>query len=184
METMTKTINGFQVEGIANTVALIQDNPKIAEFELRAQNSWITAGHNRSSIQGFYGACQEDTSRVAPFVYDNDEPPLLLGSNKGANPAEVILHGLLGCMTTTMVLLAAARGIEINGVKSKVEGDIDLRGFLGLDAGVQKEFQQIRVFFEIEGATDEEKEELITLAKQSPIFNSLMNPVDVKVAAA
>lgn len=181
---MTKTINGFQVEGIAHTVAVIQENPKIAEFELRAENTWITAGHNRSSIQGFYGACQEDTSRETPFIYDNDEPPLLLGTNKGANPAEVVLHGLLGCMTTTMVLLAAARGIDIKGVVSKVEGDIDLRGFLGLEASVKKEFQQIRVTFQIEGATDEEKDELITLAKQSPIFNTLMNPVDVMVSAA
>jgi len=182
METMTKTINGFQAEGIANTVAAIQGNPRIADFELRAQNTWITGGHNRSSIQGFYGGCQEDTSREVPFIYDNDEPPILLGENKGANPAEVILHGLLGCMTTAMVLLAAARGIEVKGVTSKVDGDIDLRGFMGLDANVDKGFHQIRVTFDIEGATNEEKEELITLAMQSPVFNTLINPVDVQVA--
>lgn len=180
---MTKTINGFQVEAIAGTVAAIQDNPKIADFELRAKNTWISGGHNRSTIQGFYGACQEDTSREVPFVYDNDEPPVLLGENKGANPAEVILHGLLGCMTTTMVLLAAARGIEVKGVSSKVDGDVDLKGFLGLDPNSKKEFKQLRVSFEIEGASDEEKEELITLAKQSPIFNTLTNPIDVVVTA-
>lgn len=183
METVTKTINGFQVEAIAGTVAAIQDNPKIADFELRAKNTWISGGHNRSTIQGFYGACQEDTSREVPFVYDNDEPPVLLGENKGANPAEVILHGLLGCMTTTMVLLAAARGIEVKGVSSKVDGDVDLKGFLGLDPNSKKEFKQLRVSFEIEGASDEEKEELITLAKQSPIFNTLTNPIDVVVTA-
>lgn len=181
METMTKTINGFQSEGIAHTVAAIQDNPKVANFELRAENIWISGSHNRTSIQGFYGACQEDTSRVTPFYYDNDEPPVLLGENKGANPAEVILNGLLGCMTTAMVLLAAARGIEVQGVSSKVEGDIDLKGFLGMDAKVDKGFQQIRVTFDIKGVTQNQKEELLTLAKQSPIFNTLINPVDVQV---
>ena len=182
METVKKAINGFQAEGITNTVAAIQENPKIAAFELRAENTWITGSHNRSSIQGFYGACMEDTSREVPFVYDNDEPPLLLGTNKGANPAEVMLHGLLGCMTSTLVLLAAAHGIEVKGVTSKVAGDVDLRGFMGLDENVQKEFQQIRVAFDIEGATDQEKEELIALAKRSPVFNTLINPIDVQVS--
>ena len=178
---MTNTINGFSAEAIGNTINAIQSNPDIANFELRAQNTWISAGHNRSTIQGFYGACQEDVSRKVPFVYDNDEPPVLLGENKGANPAEVILHGLLGCMTTAMMLLASARGIEVGAVSSRVEGDVDLKGFLGLDANAKKGFQQIRVVFVIEGVSAEQKDELITLAKQSPIFNTLINPIDVQV---
>ena len=182
METTVKNINGFSTEAIAGTVEAIVNNPKIADFELRAENQWITGGHNRSTIQGFYGACQEDTSRTEPFVYDNDEPPLLLGNNLGANPAEVILHGLLGCMTTAMVLLAAARGIEVTAVSSRVEGDIDLQGFLGLDAKVEKGFSQVRVVFDIEGASEEQKQELLLLAKQSPMFNTLVNPVDVQVS--
>jgi uncharacterized OsmC-like protein len=181
METMTKTMNGFQLEEISAVVSAIQANPKVGDFELRATNKWITGGHNRSYVQGFYGACQEDTSREVPFVYEIDEPPVLLGKNKGANPAEVILHGLLGCMTTTMVLLAAANGIEVKAVRSSVEGDIDLKGFLGLDSEVPKEFSQIRIKFEIDGATEDEKHTLIMLAKQSPVFNALINPVDVQV---
>ncbi|WP_163713027.1 OsmC family protein [Mangrovibacterium lignilyticum] len=182
METTVKMINGFSAEGIMNTVTAIQGNPEIAKFELRAKNNWISGGHNRSYIQGFYGACQEDTSRETPFVYDNDEPPVLLGENKGANPGEVLLHGLLACMTTAMVLLAAGKGIEVSGVSSSIEGDIDLQGFLGMDPGVQKEFSQIRVKFNIEGASDEEKEQLLNFAKQSPVFNTLINPVDVQVS--
>jgi len=181
MEATNKTMNGFNLETLVGTIKAIQDDPKIADFELRAENTWISGGHNRSSIQGFYGACQEDTSREVPFVYDSDEPPVLLGENKGANPGEVLLYGLLGCMTTAMVLLATARGIEVGGVSSRIEGDVDIKGFLGLDAEAKKGFQQIRVVFDIEGASDEQKHELITLAKQSPIFNSLVNPVDVKV---
>lgn len=179
---MSTTINGFQKEAINATVGAIIENPKIAEFELRAENTWITAGHNRSFIQGFYGGCQEDTSRETPFIYDNDEPPLLLGTNKGANPAEVILHGLLGCMTTSISLLAAAHGIEVSGISSKVEGDVDLKGFLGLDETATKGFKQIRVAFEIDGVTDEQREELMTLAKRSPIFNTLVRPIDVQVS--
>ncbi|WP_224490900.1 OsmC family protein [Robertkochia flava] len=182
METLTKTVNGFDQNAIAGIVTAIQNNPDIAKFELRAHNEWIDGGHNRSYIQGFYGACQEDTSRTEPFVYDSDEPPVLLGSNKGANPGEVILYGLLGCMTSAMVLLAAARGIPVEGVRSSIEGDIDLRAFLGLDPSGVKGFRQIRVTFDIQGGTSEQKEELLSLAKQSPVLHSLLNPVDVQVS--
>lgn len=181
METLAKTVNGFNQEDIAAVVTALQTTPEIGNFQLRATNEWIDGGHNRSYIQGFYGACQEDTSRTEPFIYDNDEPPVLLGNNKGANPGEVLLHGLLGCMTTAMVLLAAARGIEIESVSSKIEGDIDIKGFLGLNTSGPKGFKQIRVIFDIKGSDEAQKQELITLAKQSPIFNSLVNPTDVQV---
>jgi len=182
METITKKINGFSTEEIAQVVTAIQENAKIAEFELRVENTWIDGGHNRSYIQGFYGACQEDTSRTDPFIIDNDEPPILLGNNKGANPAEALLHGLLGCMTTSMVLLAAAHGIEVTAVSSKVEGDVDIRGFLGLDPNAKKGFQQIRVAFNVEGVSETEKQELLNLAKCSPMYHSLINPMDVQVS--
>ncbi|WP_167618068.1 OsmC family protein [Maribellus sediminis] len=182
METTVTTINGFSTEGIMNTVAAIQGNPEVSKFELRATNTWISGGHNRSFVQGFYGACQEDTSREIPFVFDNDEPPVLLGENKGANPGEILLHGLLACMTTAMVLLAAAQGIEVGAVSSSIEGDVDLQGFLGMNPDIPKEFSQIRVKFEIEGASDEEKEQLLAFAKQSPVFNTLINPTDVQVS--
>ena len=182
METKVKTFNGFNIEAMTGTVAAIQATPTIAFFEFRATNTWISGGHNRSFVQGFYGAGTEDTSRTKPFVYENDEPPVLLGNNLGANPAEILLHGLLSCMTTAMVLLATAKGIQVKGVSSKIEGDIDVQGFLGLDPNVEKGFQQIRVSFDIDGATEEEKQELISLAKQSPVFNSLIKPVDVQVS--
>ncbi|NMM50791.1 OsmC family protein [Marinigracilibium pacificum] len=181
METLTKTVNGFNQEDIAAVVSALQANPEMGNFELQVTNDWINGGHNRSYIQEFYVAGQKDTSRTEPFIYDNDEPPILLGANKGANPAEAMLHGLLGCMTTAMVLLAAARGIQIGKVTSRVEGDIDVKGFLGLDPDGVKGFKQIRVMFDVQGVDEAQKEELLTLAKQSPLYNSLINPMDVQV---
>lgn len=184
MEVLSKTVNGFSQDAIGATVKAIQENPAIAQFELRAINTWMGGAHNRSYVQGFYGACQEDTSRIEPFIYDHDEPPVLLGHNKGANPGEILMYGLLSCMTTAMVLLAAARGIEVKAISSKIEGDVNLQGFMGLDTNVKKEFSQIRVSFDIEGVDEETKMDLIALAKQSPVFNSLINPVDVQVNLA
>ncbi|MBX2968514.1 MAG: OsmC family protein [Cyclobacteriaceae bacterium] len=182
---LNSTINGFSLEDIMGTVKAIQENPNIARFEFRARNKWIKGGHNRSTIHGFYGGGQEDTSRKKPFVYDNSEPPILLGNNEGANPVEYILHGLAGCMTTTMVLHAAANGIELKSVESTLEGDLDVQGFLGLNDKVRNGYQQIRVKFAIEGdITEEQRKKLEDFVTKSPVFDIVTNQVPVKVSIA
>jgi uncharacterized OsmC-like protein len=117
------------------------------------------------------------------MVFDLDEPPVLLGANRGANPVEYLLVALSGCLTTSLVAHAAARGIAVRGVKSRYEGDLDLRGFLGLSEDVKVGFETIRVYFTIDAdLSDGEKEELIRMAqKYSPVFNTIANPVPVSV---
>ncbi len=183
METLQKEINGFKSQDIMDTVGAIQSNPDIAKFKFRARNKWISGGHNRSSIQGFYGGCVEDTTRTNPFVFDNSEPPILLGNNEGANAVEFILHGLAGCMTTTMMLHAAANGISVDHVESSLEGDLDVQGFLGLDKTVRNGYQNINVTFKIEGdLTEEEREQLIAFTRQSPVFDIVTNKVPVNIS--
>ena len=131
-------LNGLDTKQMAETVEALKAQPALARFRFRNSNRWIDGGHNRSTIQGFYGPGREDDSRTEPFVFDNGEPPVLLGNNEGANPVEFLLTALEGCVTTALVYHAAARGIEIRSVRSKVEGDIDLHGFLGLDPEVRK----------------------------------------------
>jgi len=183
METLQKTVNGFKSQDIMDTVGAIQSNPEIAKFKFRARNKWISGGHNRSTIQGFYGGCTEDETRKIPFVFDNSEPPILLGNNEGANPVEFILHGLAGCMTTTMMLHAAANGISVDSVESSLEGDLDVQGFLGLDETVRNGYQNIRVNFKIEGdLTEEERQKLISFTLKSPVFDIVTNKVSVAIS--
>jgi uncharacterized OsmC-like protein len=178
----TATINGFDLNDIVSTVEAIQTDPSIARFEFRAHNKWIQGGHNRSTIQGFYGGGQEDLSRKKPFVLDNSEPPILLGNNEGANPVEYILHGLAGCMTTTMVLHAAANNIQLESVESWLEGDLDVQGFLGLNDKVRNGYQQIRVTFTIKGdLKEEEKQKLESFVRMSPVYDIVTNKVPVVV---
>ncbi|WP_373495929.1 OsmC family protein [Aquiflexum sp.] len=175
-------VNGFNPADIVGTVQALQADPSLAKFEFRVSNKWIKGGHNRSSIQGFYGAGQEDSSRKKPFVYDNSEPPVLLGNNEGANPVEYILHGLAGCMTTTIALHAAAHGIQVDSIESKLEGDLDAQGFLGLNDQIRNGYQQIRVSFDIQGdLTQEERMKLESFVLKSPVFDIVTNKVPVQV---
>ena len=127
------TLNGLDLEALTGTLSAIQADSSLADFEFRAKNQWIGGGANRSQIMGFYGAGREDDSRSKPFEFTNGEPPVLLGDNEGANPAEFLLHALAGCVTTTTVLHAAARGIRIEKISTELVGEIDMHGLLGLN---------------------------------------------------
>lgn len=180
-----RNINGVDVEKLFSTIDAIKENPGLAKFEFRANNRWINGGHNRTSVKDFYGAGREDTSRQQTFVFDNDEPGVLLGEDNGANPVEFVLHALAGCLTTSLVYHAAAQGIKIDAVESKFEGDLDLRGFLGMNEDVRNGYEDIRVTFKIKSDAPEEKlKELCELAqKRSPVFDIVTNrvPVDVQL---
>ena len=176
-----KTVNGLNTEQMVQTVEALKNDPQLAQFEFRARNQWINGGENRSTIQDFYGAGAEDTSRSKPFVYTNGEPPVLLGNNEGGNPVEYLLHALAGCVTTTTVLHATARGITIHKLSTVLVGDIDLQGFLALDDEAPVGYKSIRIEMDIEAdASDEEIDELISFAEDhSPVCNTVCRPIPV-----
>lgn len=173
--------NGVNVTALGETIEAVQGNKDIASFKFRAKNIWMGGDHNRTTIDGFYGACQENPHAKGPFNMDNAEPPVLLGEGEAPNPVEFILHALAGCLTTTMAYHAAARGIEIETIRSELEGDLDLRGFLGLSDKVRKGFETIRVTLYVK--SDAKESDLLALAKYSPVYDIVSNslPVYVKI---
>ncbi len=177
-----KLVNGVNVEQLLQTIALIKENPEIAKFKFRAGNAWVDGTHNRALVKDFYGALKEDDTRE-PLAFDLDEPPVLCGRNLGANPVEYLLVALSGCLTTSLVAHAAAKGIRLKRVTSRYEGDLDLRGFLGISPEVPVGYQQIRVYFAIEAdIADEQKAELVNMAqKYSPVFNTISKSAPVAV---
>lgn len=182
VETKKGIVNGVNVDQLFNTIEAVKKNPVIAKFEFRANNRWVMGGHNHTSITDFDGA-METHIHQASFELDADEPVVLLGTDIGPNPVEYLLTGLAACITTSMVYHAAAKGIPIRGIRSRLEGDLDLRGFLGISKDVKVEYEMIRVYFDIDAdLSDEEKRELIEMGmKYSPVFNSVSKPVDVSV---
>jgi uncharacterized OsmC-like protein len=118
-------------------------------------------------------------------VFVKDEPPVLLGTDNGANPVEYALAALAGCLTTSLVYHASARGLVIEEVESTLSGDLDLRGFLGMDERVRNGYQQIQVKFKIKapGVPQETLRELVELAqKRSPVFDIISHPTPVCVS--
>jgi len=176
-------INGLNVQAALDTIAALKADKNLAKFEFRARNVWISGGENRSTIQGFFGAGQEDRSRATPFVFTNGEPPVLLGNNEGANPVEFLLHALAGCVTTTFVLHAMARGIAIRELSTELAGELDVRGLLGLDDAVPAGYERIRIRLKVKAdCPDKDLEDLLAYAQQhSPVCNTICRPVPVTI---
>ena len=175
----TTVINGIEIDTLKATIGAIQNEPDLGACRFRATNKWLSGNHNRSTVTGFYGAKQEIAHKQA-FNMDADEPPILAGNDEGANPVEHLLHALASCLTTSMVAHAAVRGIKIDELESEFEGDIDLRGFLGLADDVPKGYTAIRATFRVK-ADPADIETLRRLAAFSPVFNTLTNGTDVHI---
>jgi uncharacterized OsmC-like protein len=176
-------INGLNVQAAMQTIAALKADKSLARFQFRARNTWINGGENRSTIRDFYGAGQEDTSRAQDFQFTNGEPPVLLGNNEGANPVEFLLHALAGCVTTTFVLHAMARGITIRELSTELEGDIDVQGLLGLDESVPAGYERIGIKMRVKAdCPDKELDDLLAYAGQhSPVCNTVCRPVPVVI---
>lgn len=179
-ESARRVVNGVDIDILAGTVNAIANDAELGACRFRATNTWLAGNHNRTTVAGFFGAKQEMAHRQT-FTMDADEPAILAGHDQGANPVEHLLHALASCLTTSMVAHAAVRGIAIKSVESSLEGDIDLRGFLGLSPSVPRGYTAIRVGFRVE-ADPKDMDRIRELVKYSPVFNTLTQGTSVAVA--
>lgn len=170
-------VNGIDMQTLKSTIDAIRKDPAMGSCKFHVRNQWVEGNHNRTTVASFYAARQEMT-HTQPFELHADEPPILAGEDQAPNPVEHLLNALASCLTTSMVAHAAVRGIELDEVESEVEGDIDLRGFLGLAEDVPKGYQQIRVNFKVK-SRNADADKLKSLAQFSPVYNTLLNGVKV-----
>ena len=172
-------VNGVNMDALGATVSAIKERGELGECRFHIHNKWIKGGHNQSEVTDFFGAGQ-NINHKQTFVLDADEPPVLGSEDMGANPVEHLLHALASCLTTSIVAHAAVRGIHIDELESELEGNLDLRGFLGLSNDVRKGYRNIRIKFKIK--TDEENlEKLKALTEYSPVFDVVSNGTSVDV---
>ncbi|MGF1469012.1 MAG: OsmC family protein [Sandaracinaceae bacterium] len=174
--------NGVDVPTLFATIDAVRAQPELAAFQWRASNRWIKGTHSRTTIEGFTGA-GGDHQHATEFSYDVDHPPVLVGDDQGPTPVELLLAALASCLTAGIANVASARGINLTEVESRVEGDIDLQGILGLSDEVRNGYQALRVSFRIRG--DAEADKLRQVVEQSrarsAVFDVLSNGTSIAI---
>lgn len=180
--TETTTVrNGIDVDQLLATTATINDDPQVGSFTFRASSRWEDGTYNVGEIGRFLHAGQEDESRTSSFGTEGDEPPVLLGNNRAPNAVELLLQALGFCYAVGYVANAAARGIDITTMEYELEGDLDVRSFLGMN-GPRAGFTEIRVKGRV-ASPNATREQLLELCQYvqdtSPVRDCLANPIPV-----
>jgi uncharacterized OsmC-like protein len=166
------------------TINVVKSQPYLARFQFRATNQWIKGTHSRSRIETFYGAGGEHR-HTGEIEFNADHPAVLVGGDAAPTPVEFLMHAIAGCITSGIGNIAAARGVTLTEVQSTVEGDIDLRGILGLSSEVRNGYNEMRVHFRIKGDASPEKLAEIVAQSQarSAVFDVLTKGTTVNVTA-
>lgn len=176
MATRRTSVNGIDLGVLQETVRAMQHDPELGQCIFRARNRWVDGTRNQTTITGFYAA-KEEIAHERPHDLHADEPPILAGNDEAPSPVEHLLNALATCLTTALVAHAAVRGIDVAELESEIEGEIDLRGFLGIANDVPRGFTNIRVTFHAK--SDADTEQLKQLAEYSPVYNTLLSGVNV-----
>jgi uncharacterized OsmC-like protein len=177
-------LNGVDTPTLFATLDAVKAHPELATFQFRATNRWLSGTHSRSRIETFSGAGGEH--RHAGIVeFDADHPAVLVGADHAPTPVEFLLHAIASCITSGIGNIAAARGVTLTEVESTVEGDIDLRGILGLSDQVRNGYRRMRVHFNVKGdAAPEKLQAIVEQAKaRSAVFDVLTNGTAVDITA-
>ena len=178
-------LNGVDTPTLFATINAVGAQPELGKFQFRANSRWVSGTHSKSTMQGFFGAGQEHAP-LAPYHGESDHPMVLCGTDAAPSPVEWLLHAIAACLTAGIANVAAARGIKLSKAEATVEGDIDLRGILGLSNEVRNGFEAIRVTFDIAGdAQPDELEQIVMQSKaRSAVFDVLTNGVPVSVGVS
>ena len=175
-------LNGVNTPTLLATIfEVVASQPDLAKFQFRAKNKWVSGTHTRGTIETFYGAGSEHTHKRT-FTMEADHPAVLVGGDNAPLPVEIVLYGLAACIAGSIGNIAAARGVKLTEVEASVEGDMDVRGILGLSDEVRNGYQNIRANFTIKGDAPEEKlRQIVEQAKaRSAVFDIITNQTPVE----
>lgn len=177
-------LNGVDTPVLFATLNAVKAQPELAKFQFRATNRWLKGTHSRSRIETFSGAGGEHR-HTGQIDFDADHPAVLVGADNAPTPVEFLMHAIAACITSGIGNIAAARGVKLTEVESTVEGNIDLRGILGLSDQVRNGYTDMRVRFRITGDASPEKLQAIVdqATARSAVFDVLTNGTTVNVTA-
>lgn len=177
--------NGVNTEALIGARGAFAETPEAAQFTWCSSCDWIEGTYSRNSINGYFGLGQEH-QRKRTFSIESDHPEVFAAADRAVTPTEIVLAALASCLTGGVAAVAQHRGIQLRSVRATVEGDVDVRGILGMDPEIRNGFSAIRVMFEIDAeASDEEIRALVAQSqKRSAVFDIITNPTNVNVTVA
>lgn len=140
-----------------------RDHPETAHVTLHAHG-----------VVGSDGMCKVECARPRTEVGIH---PILGGDGKSACAGDMLLEALVGCAGVTLGQMATAMDIDLRQAAIRAEGDLDVRGLLGMAEHVPVGLQNVRLHFDVESdATEEQLPVLVRLTERYCVVSRTLNP--------
>jgi len=179
MQATQAKINGIDTEALRRTMKEVAESPTNGMANFIVLTNWAGGTRTETSVRKW-----QLGGKTMPrnFTIRTDEPPELLGDSTAPNPQEVLMAALNGCMMVGYAACCAMKGIELESLSIETEGQLDLRGFLGLDQSVKPGYPEVFYRVRIKGnGTPEQFEEVHrTVMATSPNFWNIANPIKLR----
>lgn len=174
----TNRMNGLDMDALAETIAAIESEPSKGIVEFRVKSDWCGQTRSEATVDSYTIGGERVDRRFKIAV---DEPFELLGENTAPNPQELLMAAFNACTMVGYVAGAAAKGITLESVEIETEGQLDLRGFLGIDETVRPGYETIRYTVRLKGnGTPEQFREIHeTVKRTSPNYFNISQPIRV-----
>ena len=172
-------VNGINVDDVKTLIETVKQDERAGLTRWKVTSSWQGRTHIRALIEPFHIG---DRTVKRPFAIDIDEPAELGGGNAYPNPQEHLIAALNACMMVGYVALCALQGIALEKLEIQTEGDIDLRGFLGLDDTMPAGYKSLNCTVRIKGDASEEQFAKIheMVMATSPNYYNITHPIAVR----
>ncbi|WP_135366640.1 OsmC family protein [Halosimplex halophilum] len=173
-------VNGVDISALEGAVEGITDDPDVGSFTFRAETEWKDALKSVTTIDEFDQAGETIHSRE--FALEGDEPEQILGERTGPNAVELVLGALGSCLSVGYAANAAHMGIELDNLRFEMEGDVDLRGFLGISEDVRPGYESVTctVYVDADAPEDELAELHERVESTSPLVDIIANEVPLQ----
>jgi uncharacterized OsmC-like protein len=174
-------VNGINVDELFTLIDSVKREPAKGKTNWRVTTTWQGQARSRAEVKSYEIGGVNVPRR---FSIDIDEPHELGGSNSFANPQEHLIAALNACMTVGYAAQCAVRGITLESLAIETEGEIDLRGFLGIDPAVPQGYEKLNYTVRIKGSGTREQFAEIhdAVMATSPNFYNISRPVALKPA--
>lgn len=174
-----RVVNGLNIDDLFDLIDGVKQDASKGKTNWRVTTNWQGQARSRAQVAGFEIGGQQVPRQ---FSIDIDEPRELGGSNRFANPQEHLIAALNACMVVGYVAQCALRGITIESLVIETDGEIDLRGFLGLDPTVPSGYEKLSYVVRIkgDGTKDEFAEVHEAVMATSPNFYNISRPVSLE----
>ena len=175
----TTKINGIDTEALRTAINTVTQDPSHGQTQWQVTSHWRGGTRSDTHVE----SCQIGGKRVEKdFTIQVDEPLELMGTNQFPNPQEHLLTALNACMIVGYSVACALEGIELEELRIETEGNIDLRGFLGIDPTVKPGYDALRYTVFIKGNGTPEQFEKVhqTVLATSPNRFNLATAIPLK----